>query len=231
MKTIAILILALLCNLCLRQDSTLQAKQSWKIRIDETSLLLHSWKHAKKLVQIPPDAEITISLDYKDSITPNKIFPTSFSGNFKDVNDKTLYMMVYGEESFLLTPDGTKKEMSTSYTMNAINGGTTDGELTKIDINRITSISYSPEKPIAGVGYFIAGVSAIAALVVAPLVSINYKTGDFKQTRYYSVVGGCAIGFAVGMPLGAIFNKYKYYRIKKNLPSTDDMNYYSIGMH
>lgn len=97
-----------------------------------------------------------------------------------------------------------------------------------IDINSINTISYSKSKKIADVGVFITSMSGFAALVVAPLASINYRTGNFNQKTYYSFLAGCGIGFAVGIPLSTIFTKSKNYRIKEYTPDPCDNNYYSI---
>ncbi len=97
-----------------------------------------------------------------------------------------------------------------------------------IDIQSINTISYSKSKKIANVGVVITTMSGFAALVVAPLASINYKTGNFNQQTYYSFLAGCGIGFAVGIPLSTIFTKHKNYNIKEYSPDPRDNNYYSI---
>lgn len=97
-----------------------------------------------------------------------------------------------------------------------------------IDINSINTISYSKSKKITDVGVFLTVMSGFSALVIAPLASINYKTGNFNQKTYYSFLAGCGVGFAVGIPLSTIFTKNRNYRIKEYAPDPCDNNYYSI---
>jgi hypothetical protein len=49
---------------------------------------------------------------------------------------------------------------------------------------------------------------------VAPLVSINYKNGDFNQSRYYTTAGIGLIGIGASIPIYFIFRdkKIKIYQ-------------------
>jgi hypothetical protein len=42
-------------------------------------------------------------------------------------------------------------------------------------------------------------LGSVTALLVAPLVSMNYKTGDFNATRYYrwAAIGLCTVGICI----------------------------------
>jgi hypothetical protein len=124
--------------------------------------------------------------------------------------------------------NGAKVRTSNSYNFPDSLKKITDGELRTIKINNIYSISHFTTKRISNVGGAIASFSAFAALVIAPLVSINYKTGNFNQKIYYPVLAGCGLGFAIGIPINVACRKNKYYKIKTYSPDPCDNNYYSI---
>lgn len=60
--------------------------------------------------------------------------------------------------------------------------------------------------------------SGLTALVVAPLVSINYSTGEFDTGRYYKVAGAGLAGFAITLPLVIKFQGKKYSITNKDTP-------------
>ena len=215
MRTISILILILICGISAGQDSSF--------------IFLHSWKHEKKISKISSSEYLTVEVDYLDSLKENKVSPTSFSGKFIFIKNNILFMTIDQEETTIKKPNGTKKEISTYYTFPDSLRKITDGEIKEINIARINSISYSNEKPLSDIGFFITGLSFISALIVAPLVSVNFKNGDFRQNRYYNVLKGSAIGFTIGLPIGLIFLNNKSYNIKNTRPDIDDMNFYYLS--
>ena len=90
----------------------------------------------------------------------------------------------------------------------------------RVEVLQLDDIDYIyHQSPVAGKSTGLVGTiliaSGITALVVAPLVSINYDTGDFNKDRYYKVAGFGLGGLAVTIPL-VIALQGKKYRITTN---------------
>ena len=78
------------------------------------------------------------------------------------------------------------------------------------DISKIEYKSKSSENWSNSGSLFIA-VGSLTALIVAPLISIDYSNGDFNSQRYYNTA---ALGLGlvtVGIPLRIIFKKKTYH--------------------
>lgn len=60
-----------------------------------------------------------------------------------------------------------------------------------------------------------AKLSAVVALLVAPLISINYRNGDFNSKRYYWTAGSSAALAIISYRLSLTF-RFKEYKIAKN---------------
>lgn len=193
---------------------------------DSTSIFLHSWKHQNRVDKISTNQYLSLDLEYSDSLEIHKIAPKSYSGRLLFIKNNVLFMTVDQEESSFQKVNGTKKDISIYYTFPDSLKKVTDGEIKKINLDRITSLSYTKQKPLSNIGFFIAGFSVLSALVIAPIASVNFKNGDFRQVQYYKILGGCAAGFTIGLPLGLIFQKNRTYYIKSNPPDTDDMQYF-----
>jgi len=80
------------------------------------------------------------------------------------------------------------------------------GEVTKIDPATISSIYYQSNsmQTVSTVSGIIALLGNTTALIVAPLISINYKTGDFNKDLYYKVAGAGLITLGVTLPLAIL---------------------------
>lgn len=211
MNTLNTIFLILIYNLTFGQDTT---------------MYMHSWKNPKKIEKITNDIYIDVDLIESDSI--GKPIATSYGGLLLYVRPNEIVMTIREERIKEIKANGTKIKTSNSYNFPDSLKKISDGELRTININNINSVSYYKEKRISNIGGALAGFSAFAALVVAPLVSINYKTGNFNQKIYYPVLAGCGLGFAIGIPLNVACRKDKYYRIKSYSPDPCDNNYYSI---
>lgn len=196
---------------------------------DSTYIFLHSWKHQNRVDKISTKQYLSLDLEYSDSLVTNKIAPKSYSGRLLFIKNHELFMTVDQEENSFRKVNGTEKEISIHYTYPDSLMKVTDGEIKIINLDRITSLSYTKQKPLSNIGFFIAGFSVLSALVIAPIASVNFKNGDFRQVRYYKILGGCAAGFTIGLPLGLIFQKNKTYYIKSSSPDPDDMQYFYIS--
>jgi len=93
-----------------------------------------------------------------------------------------------------------------------------------IDPKSISSIYYQSNTAnvISTASGVIAALGYTAAMVVAPLISINYRTGDFNQDRYYTVAGAGLIALSVTLPI-AILTSGKSFEFK-DLFADDDFD-------
>ena len=98
----------------------------------------------------------------------------------------------------------------------------------KIAIQTIKTIQYSTRTSgsIYGVAAALCILSGTTALAVAPLVSLNYKNGDFNSAKYKTWAGAGLIGMAVTLPVMYIFREKKY-NITWN-PALNRANYWYI---
>lgn len=79
-----------------------------------------------------------------------------------------------------------------------------------IPIPNLNSVTYRPvNEPIKNTATVTMILSGITTLILAPLISINYKTGDFNQKRYYTTAGIGLIGIGVSVPVAIIFTPRK----------------------
>ncbi|MBK7425562.1 MAG: hypothetical protein IPI60_00235 [Saprospiraceae bacterium] len=85
--------------------------------------------------------------------------------------------------------------------------------LNLMDARQIT-LNSKTSKNITGVGRLLITFGSLTALVVAPLVSINYAEGGFNSERYFKVAGVGLAGVAVGIPL-ILLAKPKTYVLKE----------------
>ncbi|MBA3665122.1 MAG: hypothetical protein H0W61_13055 [Bacteroidetes bacterium] len=194
----------------------------------DTTLYLHSWSDSTKVEKITNDIIIKVELNDTDSFCDNKACPKSYNGLLLCIKSDEVVMTINEEEIETTRPNGSKQTTNNSYSFPDSLKKVKNGEVRTININHINSISYFKTRPISNFGGGLASFSAFGALVIAPLVSINYKTGNFKQLTYYTVLAAFASGIIVGVPLSVIFQKNKHYRIKSYTPSSKDTDYYSI---
>jgi hypothetical protein len=211
MKILKTIILILFYNASFGQDST---------------MYLHSWKNPNKVDKIANNIVNNVNAIEKDS--SGNSFNKSFRGLLLYVRQNEIVMTINSEDSETKLANGTTVINETQYIFPDSLKKIKDVELRTININSINYVSHFTEKGISNVGGAIAVMSVITGLFIAPLVSINYKTGNFNQIRYYSVLAGGAMGFAIGIPLNVIFRKNKHYKIKTYTPDPCDNNYYSI---
>ncbi len=89
------------------------------------------------------------------------------------------------------------------------------GEMISIDPRTITSMHYQStgSGTVSAISALIAAAGYTTAMVIAPLISINYKTGAFNEDRYYKVAGISLITIGVTLPL-AILTSGKTFEFK-----------------
>lgn len=81
---------------------------------------------------------------------------------------------------------------------------------TKLEISSPTSETM---QGISGFGMFAGGVTAA---IIAPLVSINYKSGEFNENKYYRIAGYSLSAAIICIPVYFIFSPKTYSIIPQN---------------
>ena len=89
--------------------------------------------------------------------------------------------------------------------------------LTEIKLSEISYISYNGSQSLKlhNVSKNIGWISLISALIVAPLVSINYKHSDFDKQRYFNVAGISLGTMTLSFTIAGITNYTQYLIGKK----------------
>lgn len=81
-----------------------------------------------------------------------------------------------------------------------------------IPLSKIYSVYYnSPSRTKAyGISETFMGISAFTALIVSPLVSINYRKGTFNSRRYFSWAGLSLVGFGASLTVNLLTGEREY---------------------
>jgi len=211
-------------------------------------MYIHSWKKSKIVDKIGRDKYLEVQFHKIDSI--GKQYTTSYGGILLYAFPDKIIMNIDDESAVKRMENGTTIHSTYNYSIPDSISGNVIGQINTdkrnmvdvlsspgnannqtvrtININSIYSIYYSKSKKVANVGIGLMVVSGITALLVAPPVSINFRTGHFNQNTYYSMLAASGACFAIGLPLYTIFTKTHQYRIKNYAPDANDNNYYSI---
>lgn len=203
-----------------------------KMSFAQDPLLLNSYKKPNKIVKILPSEQIYLELNPDTTFAPGSTRKHNLTGKFINVVSKEIIMNVTYENINTEFLNGTETNLRNDYNVKDTSKFKFT-EMRNIDLSKISSISFS-SKPNLGhklvsVGSAFVFVSGITALVIAPLISINYKNGDFNTNRYYSVLTGCAGGLAIGIPIMAFSGRgLKKYKIKHSAPDPCDNDYYYL---
>ena len=100
-----------------------------------------------------------------------------------------------------------------------------------INLDNLKEVEYlkSAKNTLFGIGYFTMSLSFLTSAVIAPLVSINYKNGDFNKDRYYKVAGSGLICMGASIPL-LFFGKTKTYKMTQ-FGMEQDKELWYLEMH
>ena len=160
--------------------------------------------------------ELHYEFDFADSLIESK--SSYLQGKIERVSDTTLSFQTWSENTYLTYYSGIETDSYTQYTSDYIK---------EIRINQIECLQYnSPvRESFHGIGNLTASLGTIAAVLVAPLVSINFKNGDFNKNRYYTVAGCGLIGLAVSIPIIALTKSKEYRLLEKDADPERDYWY------
>ncbi|MFN6377787.1 MAG: hypothetical protein ACK4WD_00825 [Flavobacteriales bacterium] len=129
-------------------------------------------------------------------------------GFIRKENQSSVIFDMWRENIYLEHENGIESEIHNNYPYSQ------DENLRKINIENINYIDYtSPSLDVLQtIGSAATFLSIVSTVIVAPLLSINYKNGDFNQDRYYTMAGAGLIGLSVGIPL-QLFSNSRSYKI------------------
>lgn len=160
--------------------------------------------------------EFQYYINYKESNLGNGILKQTgwFDGAIKDFSDSSIRFIFPQENISIDYANGKTANIENNYYRVDTTEfdpwwGNEKYEEKEILIKNITDIKISPRFNTSGISPTIALFSTITTLIVAPLVSINYKTGDFSQSKYYTTAGIGLIGIGASIPIYFIFRDKK----------------------
>jgi len=169
----------------------------------QKGIYLVNSKDSSKRILVDTSKTVKIEVDYGRVDSAN-VYGT-YSGGIKKIDSDSMQMSLCYESAFYLyrKDEFAKHERTNCSCCDRFNRN--------IPVNNISSIylPYKRNKIGMAIQNSLATVaigSFVSAILVAPLVSINYRTGEFNQRRYYRWAGYSLIGFSVGLPLYGLIN-------------------------
>jgi len=175
--------------------------------INETPnpIINNFWIVPKQKLQISSTTgKKKINIGFKEYITvvsnqTNYIY----EGNLFSCDSQNLYIRLHKFKYNYLDQEGTSTNCYTYYDRDTANRPILKNSLIqKLPYNQIASISYSKISPgIPSTMLAISMASLLGAMVVAPLSSYNFKTGNFNHDLFFKIFTPCSISFAFSFPI------------------------------
>ena len=137
-----------------------------------------------------------------------------FDGAIKDFTDSSI-RFIYSEENIRTDyADGKSSDLTNRYFKENINEETIGLQTEtyaerEILLSDLTQVELSRKFNTSGISPTVVLFSVLTTLFVAPLVSINYKNGNFSQSKYYTTAGIGLIGLGASIPLYYLFRDKK----------------------
>jgi hypothetical protein len=156
-------------------------------------------------------AVFTLQPVMKDPLVTN--YGHTVSGWIREMTDSTLEVDA-DNETEIKTNDQKQRTTITRERSFYDTAGFTQNDRVSIDLRTIKYMQYSG--PSRSNWHTAAGLmltlSSVTALLIAPLVSVNYRNGNFNSQRYYGYTLCGLGGIAVGIPI-SLSTRPKNYRI------------------
>ncbi len=206
-------------NQTFEENMTFEAKQkSFKdVKIDSLSsyYFLVNALNPLKRKKLYFD-EFQYYIDYEESKLEKGVLNQTgyFNGAIKDFTDSSIRFIFHQENINVDYENGKTANIENNYYKD---------DKTEIDplwrnekyeekeilLKNITDIEISQKFMVSGISPTVALFSTITTLIIAPLISINYKTGNFNQSKYYTTAGIGLIGIGASIPIYFIFRDKK----------------------
>ncbi len=200
----------------------------YSLTFGQDSLFIRNWAKPTKMKLYKKNIFFTLRYDELYNDTSNIMQKVSLSGKLKYVTDTSLTIAVTHEEINIDFKNGKSTRIESSYfqdpcdIMDGIHYG---NELRTINFKKINLVYSSEEKKGYGFGSSLTGISVFSALIVAPLASINFRTGSFNKNRYYTIAGICLAGVTIGIPIILLTRNDKSYIISGKKPNNTEAYY------
>jgi hypothetical protein len=178
----------------------------------------------RKPVRIKPEGTLNLAVNTPPvDTTLFTSLKVQMEGSLLNVHDSMITMKLYAENTFIRFSNNSRVSVSNSFYYSD------DEEHREILMSDIQSLKYSgPTRYSLNIaGGIITTSSALTLLMVAPLVSIQYKEGGFNADRYFLWAGASLAGLAIGIPL-TIFSGTKTYRLSNYHSNTPCPNCWSL---
>ncbi len=178
-----------------------------------------------KVVSIPEDRNIDIY--YEEHLTDSIYKYKSFYGlgYIDSIYEDSIIVSLYEMDVNLWD-----EYPSNGYGLNTTassDGETTPNFLATIDLYNMPEIGLTTNASdvLQGLSAFGMSSGVFTALILAPLLSINYGTGEFRDRRYYQIAGYSLAGAAICLPIFLLSTPKKYTIIPKG-GDTDKNHWY-----
>lgn len=165
--------------------------------------------------------ELTYSETKMDSISSET---HTLSGYIETINDTSIDFELFSESVNLKLKNGFSSRTEKYYPDFS---DSVKKNIRNINTKYLTQIDYSSpsRNSINAIGVMTTLISVMTTFIVAPLISINYKNGDFNKDKYFKVGGIGLIGLSVGIPLNIIGRSKTYNLTAKNISKGKDYWY------
>lgn len=203
-----LILLSIIGNSLCAQTSSEEGVEIYLVNSMDTTKKVH----LKNGVQ----CELLYEFGLLDTLIESK--STYLLGTIESISDTSVTMNPWSESAYITYFNGDESEVYTTYTSQ---------NKMQLSINQIEYLQYSsPTRDfLHNFGTTTASLAALTALIVAPLVSINFKNGDFKKNTYYRVAGYSLIGLGVSIPIIALTKPKQYLLLEKDTGAERDYWY------
>ncbi|MFI5151098.1 MAG: hypothetical protein ACHQRM_15290 [Bacteroidia bacterium] len=184
---------------------------------------LVSCKDSTRKIGLKESGEISMDLTEKFDTTVLKSRNDHTSGRIFGLTDTTLKWKMYSENSILRYKDGNSLSTEHYFGFSQDSLGLARKEIPLRQINTLYYTSHTRSIK-NGIGGTVMACSFLSLFLVAPLASINYHTGSFNASRYYTWAGSSLAGVALSIPLVAFADKR--YKIVPNHTSKTPGTWY-----
>ncbi|MFH0895554.1 MAG: hypothetical protein V2A54_14040 [Bacteroidota bacterium] len=176
-------------------------------------LFLSNSLDTSKKVKLQKDKLMTIHIKEFQDVSMTKII--RYNCSIDSFKDSILTCNIKGEFVNIDYENGCYSRTESNYFNN---DDSLKNQIMTININKIWQIENSSvcRDNIHITGNTIIGVSVLTTLILAPLISINYKNGTFNSDKYFTLAGAGLVGIAIGIPISALTVNKKYYLTEKN---------------
>lgn len=186
--------------------------QTWK-----TSIFNTTDQSKTRTIKLKPEMELTVrsKLAENDSLSLSKWYTGKFVSGTKD----SIIIKITRYNEYLNYKDGTVKQTTITST-NDFNTIKSDKELISIPLSEIHYLKYQPKNTtkmaeMAELPIFI----SLFAIIISPLVCIDYKTGEFNADLYQYLGVGSAAALTASFGMEIIINRGKTYQFKADWPN------------